>query len=65
MDGMNFDAPNSIDLRTHTILEQLEREPRELPRLHIAKKPIDELTFEDFSISGYDPDPMIRFAVAV
>lgn len=45
--------------------EQLTREPRELPTLEIAKKPIDELTLDDFKLHGYDPDPVIKFEVAV
>lgn len=45
--------------------EQLKRTPRTLPTLEIAKKPIDELTFDDFKLHGYDPDPVIKFEVAV
>lgn len=45
--------------------EQLTREPRPLPKLHIADKPIDELKFEDFKLEGYDPHPRIKFKVAV
>ncbi|MDZ7692981.1 MAG: thymidylate synthase [Balneolaceae bacterium] len=45
--------------------EQLTREPRELPRLEIADKPVDELTFEDFTLHDYDPHPSIKFEVAV
>ena len=30
--------------------EQLKREPLPLPKLKIAKKPIDELKFEDFEL---------------
>ncbi|MEQ9092391.1 MAG: thymidylate synthase [Balneola sp.] len=45
--------------------EQLKREPRELPTLEIAKKPVDELTFDDFKLNNYDPDPVIKFEVAV
>ncbi len=47
------------------LLEQLEREPRDLPTLEIADKPFDELAFEDFELIGYDPHPKIDFAVAV
>ncbi len=47
------------------LLEQLKRSPRPLPKLTIAKKPIDQLTFEDFAITGYDPHPKIDFKVAV
>lgn len=45
--------------------EQLKREPKELPTLKIADKPIDELTFDDFELLNYNPDPPIRFEVAV
>jgi len=45
--------------------EQLKREPMELPTLKIAKKPINELTFEDFEIVGYQSYPKIKFEVAV
>ncbi|GMU88945.1 MAG: thymidylate synthase [Chlorobiota bacterium] len=44
---------------------QLEREPLPLPALKIAKKPIDELTFEDFELTGYECHPAIKFEVAV
>ena len=45
--------------------EQLTRTPRPLPRVAIARKPMDELCFEDFTLTGYDPWPPIRFEVAV
>jgi thymidylate synthase len=45
--------------------EQLTREPRPLPTLKIAQKPIDELTFEDFTLENYNPHPAIKFEVAV
>jgi len=45
--------------------EQLTREPKELPELIIADKPIDELEFEDFTLKNYNPDPAIKFEVAV
>lgn len=45
--------------------EQLKRKPKVLPTLEISKKPLDELVFEDFKLSGYNPDPVIRFPVAV
>lgn len=47
------------------LLEQLQREPRPLPRLHIARKPFNELRFEDFRLEGYHPHPKIKFKVAV
>jgi thymidylate synthase len=45
--------------------EQLKREPRPLPRLIIAKKPINELKFEDFKLEDYNPHSKIKFKVAV
>ena len=45
--------------------EQLTREPRPLPQLHIADKPLDELQFEDFKLENYNPAPAIKFEVAV
>jgi thymidylate synthase len=47
--------------------EQLGREPRPLPKLRLLRRPtaIDEYRYEDFEISGYDPHPHIKAAVAV
>ena len=45
--------------------EQLTREPRPLPKLVIARKPFDELRFEDFTLEGYHPHPKLKFKVAV
>ena len=45
--------------------EQLTREPKELPTLEISNKPVDELEFEDFTLKNYNPDPSIKFEVAV
>lgn len=45
--------------------EQLKREPLPLPKLNIAKKPIDELKFEDFELKEYNYHPEIKFKVAV
>ena len=44
---------------------QLERTPGKLPEISIADKPFDKLTFEDFQLIGYDPQPVIKFEVAV
>lgn len=45
--------------------EQLKREPMPLPKIQIARKPIDELRFEDFELIGYQHHEKIRFEVAV
>jgi thymidylate synthase len=45
--------------------EQLTRSPKALPELKIANKPVGELSFGDFELTGYNPDPLIRFEVAV
>ncbi|HKI79627.1 MAG TPA: thymidylate synthase [Ignavibacteriaceae bacterium] len=45
--------------------EQLNREPLPLPKLVIAKKPINELQFEDFEVIGYESHDKIKFEVAV
>lgn len=47
------------------LLEQLKREPLKLSTLKIAKKPIDELKFEDFELSNYTSHDKIKFEVAV
>ena len=46
------------------LLTQLTREPRQRPTIHVADRSLDELAFEDFELSGYDPAPGIDFAVA-
>lgn len=45
--------------------EQLKREPLPLPRLEIARKPFEELRYEDFELVGYEHHEAIRFKVAV
>ncbi len=49
------------------VKEQLTREPRPLPKLHIKRKPasIFEYQFEDFELQGYNPHPPISYPVAV
>jgi thymidylate synthase len=47
------------------LLEQLKREPLPLPSLKIAKKPINELQFEDFELIDYKYHEKIKFQVAV
>jgi thymidylate synthase len=45
--------------------DQLNRIPKPLPHLDIAQKTIDELQFEDFTLTGYQCDEPIKFEVAV
>lgn len=45
--------------------EQLTRTPGKLPTITIADKAFDELTFEDFELHDYEPQPKIKFEVAV
>lgn len=45
--------------------EQLRRTPYPRPRLRIAHKPVDALTFEDFELVGYRCHDPIKFEVAV
>lgn len=45
--------------------QQLLREPLPLPKLTIAKKPIDQLSFEDFELFDYKHHDKIKFEVAV
>ncbi|MGE4169565.1 MAG: thymidylate synthase [Candidatus Margulisiibacteriota bacterium] len=47
------------------VKEQLTRTPKPLPTLVLAQKPFWNLKAEDIVIEGYDPDPFIRFPVAV
>ena len=45
--------------------EQLKRKPKGLSELIIAKKPINDLKFEDFELRNYICDDAIKFEVAV
>jgi thymidylate synthase len=47
------------------LLNQLQRQPRLLPRLEIADKPVWEQRFEDFQMHNYDPHPFIKFPISV
>jgi thymidylate synthase len=46
---------------------QLERQPRSLPAMHLNKavKDIQDFTFGDFTLEGYDPHPHIKGAISV
>ena len=45
--------------------EQLKRDPKPLPNLHIKNKPFWDLEFEDFKLENYTHHPVIKFPVAV
>jgi thymidylate synthase len=53
--------------------EQISREPRELPRLHMSSGhnfraalagKVDEIDLNDFMLIGYDPHPTIKFPLS-
>jgi thymidylate synthase len=46
---------------------QLSREPKPLPKmiLNPAIKDIFDFTFDDFTLEGYEPHPLIKGSVAV
>ncbi len=58
-------SPNADYDHVAGLREQLKRTPKPLPRLVIARKPFDQLTFEDFDLVGYQCDEPIKFKVAV
>lgn len=47
------------------VKEQLSRKPFALPKLIISKKPMDELTIDDFKLENYQCHPFIKFEIAV
>jgi thymidylate synthase len=73
-----FTYPSHRDLFTllvthiyTTIIEQVElqlsREPKPLPKMILNPKikNIFDFTFEDFTLEGYEPHPLIKGSVAV
>jgi thymidylate synthase len=46
---------------------QLSREPRALPTMHLnpERRQLQDFTFDDFELRGYDPHPMIKAPIAV
>ncbi len=49
------------------VREQLSREPRELPemKLNPEVQNIDDFTYDDFELVGYDPHPAIKAPISV
>ncbi len=47
------------------IQRQLERTPKSLPRVTVARKPLEQIEFEDIELHDYTHDPFIRFEVSV
>jgi len=47
------------------LCQQINRKPHPLPTVKINKKPIFELTLEDFELCGYTHEPFIKFPIAV
>ena len=49
------------------VTTQLEREPRELPKLILndEKESIFDFEIEDINLEGYDPHPRIKAPIAV
>lgn len=49
------------------VTEQISREPRDFPTVKINPnlKSIDDVTFEDFELIGYDPHPAIKGDITV
>lgn len=49
------------------VFEQLRREPRALPQLHIRRKPasIFDYQYDDFEFENYDPHPVIKAPIAI
>lgn len=45
--------------------QQLQRIPRTLPQLKIARKNVFEVTFHDIELMGYQHDEFIKFPIAV
>lgn len=48
--------------------EQLTREPRSLPKMTLKcapGTPFDQVRFEDFELTEYDPHPHIKFPIAI
>lgn len=63
------DAPSEADAdggldHVPGLLTQLTRSPKPRPTIHVADRPIDELTADDIRLEGYRSHSGLRFAVA-
>ena len=47
------------------VVPRLQRTPDPLPRLELAKKSVFDMTFEDIKLINYQPQPFIKFEIAV
>ena len=47
------------------VKKQLERAPKPLPKVTIAKKKLDDITFDDIQLHDYTHHPFIKFPIAV
>ena len=45
--------------------DQLQRTPKPLPQINIAKKPVSDIVFEDIELLNYEHDAFIKFPIAV
>jgi thymidylate synthase len=57
----------SNHMTSDIVYKQLQREPRDLPRLQLKRRPesIFDYQFEDFEFANYDPFPLIKAPIAV
>ena len=57
----------SNHLTEDIVYKQLQRKPREMPKLTIKRRPqsIFDYQFDDFEFSNYDPFPLIKAPIAV
>jgi thymidylate synthase len=53
------------DNHVEGVRKQLRRKPKPLPRLRVADKPVDAITFEDITLEDYAHHSFIKFPVAV
>ncbi len=64
---VSFGDLHAYSKHMEQIREQMDRDPKPLPKLIINRKPesIYDYKFEDFEIVGYDAHPNIKAPVAI